>query len=119
MNKASIELASSDPNLLQNKQKLIEQARLKVNAEYTFKKGKSRSKLSQTDVSGPKRQKTSESLWIKHIGQLEEDIQDLKDQIQFKEKWRYQAEVTKNYKSCDHLTEEMSALKKKKRVCEE
>ena len=53
---------------------------------YMFKKGKSHSKQSQDDSPTPKRPKTSASLKAKHIGELEEDIKDLTEQLQFKEK---------------------------------
>lgn len=88
---------------------------------YAFKKGKSRSKQShvQEDAPNPKRQKSSASFRTKHIGELEEDIKDLTDRLQFKEKMRDQATMARNYKLCDQLTEEMSAIKKKKREREQ
>ena len=50
----------------------------------------------------------------KHVGELEEDIKDINDQLLFKEKRREQAELFRNYKLCDQL-KEMSSLKKQKR----
>ena len=120
MNKAAIELALQDPSLRLSKQKLIAGARSKVNQVYNFKKGKSRSKESQSSTgSTPKRPKTTETLRLKHIGEIEEDVRDLCDQLEFKRKRQEQAEMSRNYKVCDQLTEEMSSLKKRKRECEE
>ncbi len=116
VNNAAIELALSDPNLLLSRQKLLELARTKVKDDgYNFKKGKSRSKQAQSDSPAPKRSKTSETLRAKHITELEEDIKDLDERLKFKEKRRDQATMTRNYKVCDQLTEEMTALKKQRR----
>ena len=51
----------------------------------------------------------------KHISDIEEDLKDLSDRLQYKEKRRNQAEMCRNYKVCDDLTEEMTALKRQKR----
>ena len=110
-----MDLALKDPNLLLSKQKLLELARAEVNQVYQFKKGKSRSKKQCDQAPTPKRPKTSENLRAKHIADKQEDIKDLSDQLQFKQKRRQQAELNRNYKLCDHLTEEMSGLKKQKR----
>ena len=105
MNKAAYELALEDPNLLLSRQALIDRARTKVNAVYKFKKGKSRSKKlpssSESSDSVPKRQKTTETMRENHVGELEEDIKDINDQLLFKEKRREQAELSRNYKLCD------------------
>ena len=120
INDAAVELALKDPNLLLCRQKLLELSRTKVNeGGYQFKKGKSRSKQLQSDCPPPKRPKSSESLGMKHIKELEEDIKDLSDQLKYKEKRRDQAASSRNYKVCDQLTEEMATVKKRKRECEE
>ena len=104
-----------DPNLLLSRQKLLELARTKVNkGGYIFKKGKSRSK-QMNDCPAPKRPKTSASVREKHIGELQEDIKDLRDRLQFKEKRRDQASMLRKYKVCDQLSEEISAVKKQLR----
>ena len=41
---------------------------------------------------------------------LEEDINDLKDRISFKEKHISAAEAVRDYKRCDEITEELSQL---------
>ena len=50
---------------------------------------------------------------------IEEDIGDISDRIKFKEKRRSAAEVVRDYKKCDEVTEEISQLKHKKRELEE
>ena len=63
-------------------------------------------------IQSPRGKKTTESMREKHVGELEEDIKDINDQLLFKEKRREQAELSRNYKLCDQLTEKMSSLKK-------
>ena len=96
----------------------MERARNRVvEGGYKFKKGKSRSKQSN-DPPKLKFEKSTECMRKQNIAALEEDIKDLKDRLQFKEKRRHQSEMARNYKVCDQLTEEMTALKKKKRESE-
>ena len=101
-----------------SRQKLLDRARdLVREGGYEFKKGKSRSKKllpQDTQCAEPKRSKTSEGLRITRIKQLEDDISDFDDRLQFKEKRRQQATNARNYKLCDQLTEEMSEIKHKK-----
>ena len=70
---------------------------------YQYKKGKLRSKrLNPTDQSGsPKRRKISKEYCINRIGELEERVKDLTEQIGCKEKRRECASNMKNYKDCD------------------
>ena len=121
VNEASFHLAMKDPSLLSSRQTLLERAREMVNESgYNFKKGKSRSKKLQDSDSeqSSKHCKTSEALRTKRISQLNDDIKDFNDRLQFKEKRRQQATNSRNYKLCDQLTEEMSEIKQKKRECE-
>lgn len=76
---------------------------------YNFKKGKSRSKKLQDLESeqSSKCCKTSEELRTKRISQLDDDIKDFNDHLQFTEKRRQQATNSRNYKLCDQLTEEI------------
>ena len=95
---------------------MLDLAQAKVNKQYDFKKGKSRSKRYQSTATAPKRVKTTESMRAKHISDLEEDLKDLNDQLKYKDKRREQATMSRNYKLCDELTEDMSTIKKKRRV---
>ena len=117
INSAAVELALQDPNLLLSRQKLLNLARAKLNEEYAFKKGKSRSKQLKDSPPAPKRPKTSQSIRSKHISELEEDIKD-KEKMRPIKVQRKNANLSRNYKLCDQLTEEMSELKGKKRECE-
>ena len=122
INEAAAQLASAEPSLVMSRQKLLDRARdLVREGGYEFKKGKSRSKklVQDTECAEPKRPKTSEGLRIKRIKQLEDDVSDFNDRLQFKEKRRQQATNARNYKLCDQLTEEMSEIKHKKRACEQ
>ena len=110
INNASIELALSDPSLLQSRKTLLERARTILNANYKFKKGKSRSKVLSVSCELPppkKHPRTSDSLRTRHIRELEDDIKDFSDRMQFKDKMRTQAENPRNYRACDQITEEM------------
>ena len=118
MNEASVTLALETPSLLNSRQKLLELARKKVTSDgYIYKKGKSRSKqvCDASEDSSPKRAKTSANVRMNRISALEEDIKDFNDRLKFKEKRREQASNSRNYKVCDQLTEEMSAIKQLKR----
>ena len=69
INMAAEELALANPALLHNRQALLEQSRVKVDADgYVYKKGKSRAKRhlesEEENPAPPKRLKTSESVRI-------------------------------------------------------
>lgn len=87
--------------------------------EDTTTKGEICSKQLQSDCPTPNEPKSSESLRMKHIKELQEDIKDLIDQLKYNEKRRDQAASSRNDKICDQLTEEVAAVKKRKRECEE
>ena len=121
VNEASEALCLSNPDLLADRNLLLDTARESVNASgYQFKKGRSRSKRlnSADETEGPKRKKISKEYRMSRIGELEERIKDLTDQIGFKVKRRDCASNMKNYKECDKLTEQLSALKGEKRQLE-
>lgn len=101
INSEAIKLALADPSLLQSRKALLEHARSKVNVNYRFKKGKSRSNSINNAKPPPKHQRTSDSIRTKHIGELEDDVKDISDRLLFKEKVRSQAELSRNYKMCD------------------
>ena len=101
-----------------NRGLLLEQARKKVNdAGYIYKKGKSRSKLLNTDEEfpTPKRKKITQEYRVARIAELQDKIKDLNERIEYKCKRRDAASNVRNYKECDELTEQMSNLKSEKR----
>ena len=122
MNTASQSLALANPNLLNDRRKLMELARLKVDEDgYVYKHGKSRSKhiRSESDTStssGPrvKRTRTNETERLQRIAYAEESVSDIAKQIGFKEKRREQLTNTHNYGECEKISEEISSLKRKR-----
>ena len=83
-----------------------------VESGYEFKKGKSRSKyVSSCKVAEkPVRGKINAEVRIKRIKQLEEEVINLDQQIQFKLMRRKDAESAKRYKVCEEITEEILAV---------
>ena len=49
------------------------------------------------------------------IAAIEEELSDIARMMQLKKKFRAQAEAGKNYRVCEHVTEEIMALKSRKR----
>ena len=81
-----------------------------------YKKGKSRSKRFSEPAAGDtatptKRPKITQDVRLQRIAELREIIKDVSDQILYKEKRREKASNVHNYKECDMLTEQISALK--------
>lgn len=77
------------PSLLRKRQTLLELARDKLIADgFQFVKGKSHSKKlwDPEKEPQPKRQKLSQDIRDRRIGNLKQDIADLKERIRFKEK---------------------------------
>lgn len=87
-------------------------------SSYQFKKGQSRSKKVAEDKSQPKKWKVDKDLQAQRIQELKEDMKDCNTRITFKEKGCDAAWGTQNYKACDNLTEEISALKARRRELE-
>ena len=120
VNKAAAELALEEPSLISSRQTLLDRARdLVRESGYEYKKGKSRSKklITDTEITKPKRPKSSEALCNQRIKELEDDLTDFKDRLEFKGKRREQAINSRNFKLCDEITEEMSNIKHKMRSC--
>ena len=102
-----------------NRGLLLVQARKRVDdSGYVYKKGKSRSKLINTDDEAPtpKRRKINQEYCLERIAELQDKIKDLNERIEFKNKRRDAASNVRNYKECDELTEQMSNLKNEKRL---
>ena len=110
-----------DASLLTRRGDLLSLARKKVAEEgYQFKKGHSRSKVygqsDQSDCeSAPKRKKYDQEMRENRLKVIEEELGDISRMLVFKEKRLSQAESSRNYKSCEQLTEEVMALKSKRR----
>ena len=118
MNAAAQEICLKNPSMLTKRGELQLAAQdAVVRSGYQFKKGHSRSKKL---VGEPqlKRPKMDKDLRTQRIQELKEDIKDCNDRILFKEKRCEAASAVKNYKLCDNLSEEIVALKSRRREFE-
>ena len=122
MNNAAIHLCLQNPGLLRKKRKiLMDAARDKIIADgFQFAKGKSRSKSLTPEAAEPKpkRQKLTQDVREKRLKDVEEDMSDLKEQIQFKERRISGYLAVSDYKKCDEIKEETIQLKKQLRELE-
>ena len=118
-----MQLCLHNPNLISDRKALLEASRKKLDESgYCYKKGKSRSKrLSTDDGNEPsvnKRSKINKEFHLARIAELQEQIKDKNEQVQYKELRREAAKNVHNYKECDKLTEQMSILKADRRQLE-
>lgn len=122
MNDAAIQLRLQNPGLLRKKRKvLMDAARDKIIADgFQFAKGKSRSKSLTPEAAEPKpkRQKLTQDVREKRLKDIEEDMTDLKERIQFKEGRISGYLAIADYKKCDEIKEETIQLKKQLRELE-
>ena len=118
INEAAQELCIKNPGLLHKRKLLMEVARQKILEGFQFVKGKSRSKRGANPddtMSTPQHRKTSKDMREGRMKNIEEDCQDLADRISYKEKRIRACENIADYKRCDELKEEVSALKRQRR----
>ena len=118
-----MQLCLRNPNLLSDRHALIEASRKKLDESgYCYKKGKSRSKRLSPDDGGDtsvnKRTKINKEYRLGRIAELQEQIKDKKEQVEYKELRREGAKTIHNYKECDKLTEQISVLKADRRRLE-
>jgi len=119
MNAAAQEICLKNPSMLTRRGDLQLAAQQAVlQSGYQFRKGHSRSKKLAGNEPKPKKLKVDKDLRAKRIQELKEDIKDCKQRIDFKEKRCEAASAVKNYKACDSLTEEIVALKARRREFE-
>jgi hypothetical protein len=119
INDAAQLLCLQNPTLLNKKSLLMAEARKKIIDEgFQFAKGKSRSKfLMDADEQQPptKRRKLSKDMRQQRMKDIDEDCQDLTERIAYKEKRIVAYENSRDYKKCDEMKEEISALKHQRR----
>lgn len=119
LNKASLKLALDNPALLNDKNKLTNLARKLVHdSGYTYKKKSSRSKQFG-DSGGMKRQYLSESLKVRRLQEIREDIDDTDTQLSLLTRQREKHITVKQFGHAASVTEQMSLLRGKKRRLEE
>ena len=121
MNEVSTQLCLQTPNLLSDRKALLEASRKKLDESgYGYKKGKSHSKRLTADEGSPKkRAKINRDFRLARIAELQEQIKDKKEQLEFKELRRDAAKNVHHYKECDKLTEQMAELKAGRRQLEQ
>lgn len=95
---------------------LLQYARQKVVENgYFFKKGKSRSLLSESAEPASKRSKrTDQVVRTETLQRLESELKITNQRINIKEKQCEQGAAVKNYKLCNDLLEEINSLTKEK-----
>jgi len=121
MNQASQKLCFNDPTLINNRGRLIEQARQLVHDEgFQYKKKNSRSKafgkVSNPDSgSEPKKPKWSQEMRSKRIAEIEEDLQGLDSQMRFLERSREKYSATQQYEHAAEKCKEIASIRERKR----
>ena len=119
VNQASIDLCAKNPALLMGKKgDLMKMAQEKVHSDgYNYKKGKSRSKRTSSSSmpDSTKRTKIDTQEREARISDILEQISDIDKRIAFKQRRIETATVTRNFKTCDELSEEISELKSQRR----
>lgn len=114
INEVAQEICLQNPMMLRKRGCLLEKAREKVDSTYSFKKGKSRAKKYLTLTSAPKRRKLNKEYREQRMKELQEELQNVRERVEYKEKRRRTSEDMRNYKACEEITEEIGELKKKK-----
>ncbi|XP_068716620.1 uncharacterized protein [Montipora capricornis] len=124
VNKAAGKLALQSPVLLSNRGELYEKAREQVKVDgYSFKKGFSRSNSgtsscssSETETVSPKvkRAKRDKDERKREVDNLTTMVENVKGNLQFKQKRLEKAKTVHDYKQCDQLATEIRQLLKDK-----
>lgn len=121
INKAAQELCVNNPDLLNNRKEMISKAREKIIANgFKFAKGRSRSKVCGTSDDEPvkKRPKLSKTVKEQRLTDLEDELSDYSQQIEFKEKRITMAINSEDYVQCDQIKNEIVKLKQSCRELE-
>lgn len=118
VNDASADLCVRNPSLLLGKKgDLFKLAQEKVYQDgYQYKKGKSRSKryLPEDDTQ-PNRPKLDSNTRRERIMEIQDLISDIDRTIGFKQRRIETAAATRNFKTCDELSQEISSLKSERK----
>ena len=120
INDAAQELCLKNPSLLSSRKNLLAKAREYIIANgFQFAKGKSRSKDFSTDEEPvSKRKKLSKTFREQRLKDVEEDLKDYNEQIEFKEKRITAAVNVEDYAKCDQLKNDIIQLKQSCRQLE-
>ena len=99
VNDAAQNICMKNPTMLRSRARLLEAAREIVDSTYSFKKGQSRSKKYVSSAPVPKRPKISKDFREHRMKELEDELQNLSERIDYKHKRRMTCEGVRNYKS--------------------
>ena len=122
MNNAAYELCLENPSLVNNKGRLMDLARAKVDEEgYPYKKKRSRSKAfgAVKDQGKRKHIKLSAEFRKKRIEDLSEDINSINSTMALLEKERYKQHNMNKYAQAANVEEQIASKRKEKRALEE
>ena len=120
-NEASLKLCLEDPTLINDRGRLIEQARQQVHDDgYQYKKKNSRSKAfgkvaNPDSGSEPKKPKWSQEMRSKRLAEIEEDIQGLDSQMRFLGRSREKYSATQQYEHAAEKCKEIASIRVRKR----
>ena len=110
INEAAFELSIETPTLLCDRKALLTTARKRVHDnEYEYKKGKSRS-VQLDHRNSNKRQNIDASTRTKQLSDLEQRLNSINLSVKMKQDRCQESEKDKNYKLCDELMSDISAL---------
>lgn len=121
MNQASQKLCLDNPTLINDRGRLIEQARQQVHDDgYQYKKKNSRSKAfgkvaNPDSGSEPKKPKWSQEMRSKRLAEIEEDLQGLDSQMRFLERSREKYSATQQYEHAAEKCKEIASIRERKR----
>ena len=122
MTNAAYELCLENPSLVNNKGRLMDLARAKVDEEgYPYKKQRSRSKAfgAVKDQGNRKHIKLSAEFRKKRIEDLSEDINSINSTMALLEKERYKQHNMNKYAQAANVEEQIASKRKEKRALEE
>lgn len=116
LNKAAFKLALDDPSMVNDKQKLCDLARQMLhNSGYNYKKKTSRSKQFGESAGAQKREYLSDSLKVKRLQEIQEDLTDTDTQMGLLTRQREKHINVKQFGQAATLTEQISQLRAKKK----
>ena len=120
LNRAALKLALDDPSIVNDKQNLCNLARQMLhNSGYNYKKKTTRSKQFGESAGAQKREYISDSLKVKRLQEIQEDLTDTDTQMGLLTRQREKHVNVKQFGQAATLTEQISQLREKKRKLQE
>ena len=120
LNKAALKVALDDPGMVNDKQKLCNLAREMLhNSGYNYKKKTSRSKQFGESAGAQKREYLSDSLKVKRLQEIQEDVTDTDTQMGLLTRQREKHINVNQFGQAATLTEQILQLRAKKRKLQE